>query len=151
MAENTSLPAACCAFPNQSLAVSITLLSFSQADVFLCKFLLLFPFQIVTKSLPVSCRPLPDPQDLWEVLQWYQTLPKLKLRICFSACTNQYNNSFFKAKNITKEIIKESGCQRMRFVRFTFLKQLCQFSDPNQHQWVLQKMSIFIENSYQKL
>jgi len=46
MGENTSLAtAACCAFPNQSLT-------------------------IVTNSSPASCRPLPDPQDLWEVLQW---------------------------------------------------------------------------------
>ena len=33
--------------------------------------LTLFCFQIVTKTSPSSCRPLPKPQDLWEVLQWY--------------------------------------------------------------------------------
>ena len=68
-------------------------LSFSlrwQIYVLLSKFLLspsyfFFPPQIVTKSSPSSCRPLPDPQDLWEILEWYQIFtnnyPVLKLMI----------------------------------------------------------------------
>ena len=82
MAENTSLGTACCAFPNQSLAVTIQA-SDTVNWIPLISFSLL---QIVTKSLPLSCRPLPDPQDLWEVLQWYLTLTKLKSRIGDNLC-----------------------------------------------------------------